>query len=109
MTPTIGEQAELRQQLERAREALRAPPHQKVSLVLGEFHGLIDRLERVTLYQTELNDIRHELIGRVARFQDLVRDVMRKNPDHTFDNARVVKAAREIDYLLSRIAEFVGP
>jgi hypothetical protein len=109
MTPTFGEQAQLKAQLERAREAMRAPAYQKVSLVLAEMPGLVDRLERVDLYQTEIRDLRKELVERVLDFQNLVRDEMRKHPGTTYANAHIARAANAIDHVLSRIAEFVGP
>lgn len=109
MTPTLGDQAELRAQLERAREAMRAPPHAKVSLMLAEMPGLVERLSRVDLYQTELGDLRRELIGRVSKLQGLIREEMRKHPGVAYGNALIAKEASGIDHVLSRIAEFVGP
>ena len=109
MSPTLGEQQDLREQLERARAALRAKPHEKVSLVLEQMPALVKRLERVQLYQTEIADLRRQLIDDVAKLQRLIWDAMKHNPDATFRGAQIRKAANEIERVLARIAELVGP
>lgn len=109
MTPTLGEQAELREQLERARQALRAKPQEKVLLVLQQMPALVARLERVQLYQTELGDLRTELAADVAKLQELVWDGMRLHPEATYRAAEIRKAAKEIDRVLKRISDLVGP
>lgn len=109
MTPTLGEQAELREQLERARQALRAKPQEKVLLVLQQMPALVERLERVQLYQTELGALRHELASDVAKLQQLVWDGMSRHPEATYRAAGIRKAAKEIDRVLAKISELVGP
>lgn len=109
MTPLLGDQAELRAQLERARAALRAKPHEKVSLVLEQMPALVQRLERVQLYQTEIRDLREKLVAEVSKLQRLIWDAMRENPDQPHNGGPIRKAAAEIDRVLAKIADLVGP
>lgn len=109
MTPLLGDHAELRAQLERARAALKARPHEKVSLVLEQMPALVERLERVQLYQTEIRDLREQLVADVAKLQRLIWEGMRVDPDATHNGAEIRNAAREIDRVLARISELVGP
>lgn len=109
MTPLLGDQAELREQLERARAALKAKPQDKVFLVLQQMPALVERLERVQLYQTEIRDLRERLVAEVAKLQKLIWDEMRDHPDQTHHGGPIRKSAMEIDRVLAKISELVGP
>lgn len=109
MTPLLGDQAELRAQLERARAALKARPHEKVSLVLEQMPALVDRLERVQLYQTEIRDLSEKLTNTGAKLQRLIWDGMKVNPDVTFNGAGIRKLLRELEDVLAQIARLLGP
>lgn len=100
---------ELRKHLEQGRAALHAEPHERVHMALTVLPLLVADLDRVSLYQTELRDVRTELTQLVGDFRRLVWDQMRVNPDATHNGAAIAKAAREIDHLLGRISELLGP
>jgi len=100
---------ELRAHLEQGKAALRAAPRDRVHEALTVLPLLVADLDRVCLYQTELRDIRAELTVQVGEFRSLVRQVQRRHPDVTYRAAAVEKAARDIDHLLGRISELIGP
>jgi len=100
---------ELRAHLEQGRAALSAPSHERVHAALTVLPLLVADLDRVALYQTELKDVRAELTRLVGDFRRIVWDQMRVDPDATHSGAAVQKAAREIDRLLGRISELLGP
>lgn len=105
MTPD----SELRAHLEQGKAALRASPRDRVHEALTVLPLLVADLDRVALYQTELRDVRTELTRLVGEFRRIVWDQMRTDPDATHNGAAIQKAARDIDRLLGRISELLGP
>ena len=99
----------LREHLEQGKAALRAGLNDRVHEALTVLPLLVADLERVALYQTELRDIREELVRLVGEFRRLVWDQMRTDPSATHSGAAIAKAARDIDRLLGRISELLGP
>lgn len=101
--------ADLRKHLQQGQAALSAEPHERVHAALAVLPLLVADLDRVCLYQVELRDVRAELTRLVGEFRTVVWDQMRANPDATHNGAAIQKAAREIDHLLGRISELLGP
>jgi hypothetical protein len=95
--------------VEQGKRALSAPAHEKVSLALEVLPLLVADLDRVSMYQIEVRDLRKELTQQVGNFRRLVWEGMKKNPESTFRGAEIQKCAQAIDHLLSRIQELVGP
>lgn len=100
---------ELRRCVEEGQAALRVRPAERVAEALVVLPRLVACLERVHLYQTEIADVRVQLVGAVDAFRQLVWDVQRMHPEVTYKGAEVKKAAQEIDRLLTRISELLGP
>lgn len=100
---------ELRRNLEQGQAALRAGPKDRVSEALVILPKLVADLDRVCLYQTEVQDVQRELAQRVGEFRRLAWDVQRMHPEVTYKGGEVQKAAQEIDRLLTRITELLGP
>lgn len=103
------DQFALRKHLEQGKAALDAPAHERVHAALTVLPLLVADLDRVALYQTELTDVKSELTRLVGDFRNVVWEQMRVNPDATHNGAAIQKAAREIDRLLGRISELLGP
>lgn len=101
--------ATLRTHLEQGKAALQAPPHERVHAALTVLPLLVADLDRVALYQTELRDVRTELTQLVGEFRRVVWEAMKADPHVTHNGAKVQKAARDIDRLLGRISELLGP
>lgn len=99
----------LRKHLEQGRAALDAEPHERVHMALTVLPLLVADLDRVAMYQAELRDVRKELTRLVGDFRRIVWDQMRTDPCATHNGAAIQKAAREIDRLLGRISELLGP
>lgn len=100
---------ELRRNVEQGRAALRAGPKDRVAEALVILPKLVADLDRVCLYQTEIADVRAELTRQVDAFRQLAWNVQRMHPEVTYKGAEVQRAAKEIDRLLSRITELLGP
>ncbi|PJK00833.1 hypothetical protein CO641_02355 [Lysobacteraceae bacterium NML91-0213] len=100
---------ELRRSVEQGKAALRASPKDRVAEALVILPKLVANLDRVCLYQTEIADVRAELTSRVDAFRRLAWEVQRMHPEVTYKGAEVQKAAQEIDRLLTRITELLGP
>ena len=101
--------ADLRRHLEQGKAALKAPARERVHMALTVLPLLVADLDRVAMYQTELRDVRADLTRLVGDFRRLVWDQMRTDPSATHGGAAIQKAAREIDHLLGRISELLGP
>ena len=99
----------LRQHLEQGKAALQAPPRERVHAALTVLPLLLADLDRVCLYKTELRDIRVELTSKVGEFRRLVTGLQRTDPRITLNAGAVQKSAHEIDRLLGRISELLGP
>ena len=100
---------DLRRHLEQGKAALKAPARERVHAALTVLPLLVADLDRVALYRTELLDVRAELTRLVGDFRRVVWDAMKADPGATHNGAAIQKAAREIDRLLGRISELLGP
>lgn len=100
MHETDGELLDLVQE---GRHALAAPAVERVSNALTVLPKLVDALDRVCAYQTELRDVRGELTVAVRAFREAVWKAQKAHPEVTFHSGDVHKTLMRVSTLLGRL------
>lgn len=98
---------ELRDLLVEGHAALDAPAVARVSNALTVLPRLVEALDRVALYQTELRDVRAQLTQAVRTFRDAVLLAQKQHPEVTYKSAQVQKALSEVNMLLDRLDRLI--
>lgn len=87
--------------------ALDAPPIARVSNALTVLPRLVEALDRVALYQTELRDVRMQLTEAVKVFREAVWSAQKQHPEVTYKSAQVQKALGDVNVLLDRLDRLI--
>lgn len=89
------------------RAALAAPAIERVHACLVALPKLVDALERVALYQTELRDVRNDLTAAVAILREEVRKAQALHPEVTYRSAQVRQALTKVTEILDRMERLI--
>lgn len=89
------------------RAALAAPAIERVHACLVVLPKLVDALERVALYQTELKDVRKDLSTAVGTLREEVRKAQELHPEVTYRSAQVRQALNKVTEILDRLDRLI--
>lgn len=84
-----------------------APAVERVHACLTVMPKLVDALDRVALYQTELRDVRLDLTTAVRNLREEVWKAQKLHPDVTYRSAQVHAALGRVNLVLDRLDRLI--
>lgn len=85
------------------RNALAAPPLERVAEALRVLPAVVDALDRVAQYQHDVREVRRQLVEAVRAFREAVWAAQKAHPEVTYKGAQVQGALRDVGILLDRL------
>lgn len=89
------------------RAAMAAPIQSRVSACFEVLPRLVDALDRISLYQTELRHVRSDLTAAVRKLREEVWKAQKVNPDCTYNNANVHAALIKVNEILGKLDRLI--
>lgn len=87
--------------------AMAAPAIERVHACLMVMPKLVDALDRVSLYQTELRDVRTDLTTAVRTLREEVWKAQKQHPEVTYRSAQVHAALKKVNEVLDRLDRLI--
>lgn len=89
------------------RAAMAAPIQGRVSACFEVLPRLVDALDRVATYQTELRQVRSDLTAAVRNLRVEVWKAQKVNPECTYNNANVHAALVKVNEILAKLDRLI--
>lgn len=87
--------------------ALAAPAIERVHACLTVLPRIVEALDRVSRYQTELRDVRSDLTAAVRHLREEVWKAQKVNPEATYRAAHVHAALKKVTEVLDRLDRLI--